>query len=481
MDCPVCMLTTHVITLICGHQICSNCLDIIIKRKYGGECLCPLCRCDFTNGPNIYNQLQNNNVNILQYIGFLYETGCQEIGLAQNLEKAIESYTKAIDAGVIPALWSLTELYYFRYHDSVKAIEYMKKAIEKNYYGNCSMIGHIYLNKLYKPFINTNDAYEKAFFSLERGITNVEVLSFYNMGYLYEKGLGKEKNAITAYDYYLQGYNNDRKYCGYKLGQYTEEGIVVEKNIDMAMTYYERSIGDNLIESNYKSLFRYAMILINRKEDVFRSGELLTQCIINYTESKEFDFDPDGYFDPYIEIVKLHLFSGIPLNIKKKDNSYYTVEELLNISKDTFNNKQAYYYLAFLMETKPKNKIDYQTLFDYYSLAAFNGNASAQCKLGDYYINGVKDVISQDVNVAIRWYKLASRLGDILAIKKLAQMYDDGIYIEKNLELANKYFKQVIDEYEKNRGFDSIKPIKYKKPKKVKKIKEKRNRHAPLF
>ena len=70
-------------------------------------------------------------------------------------------------------------------------------------------------------------------------------------------------------------------------------------------------------------------------------------------------------------------------------------------------------------KTKSKNKES----IDWYMEAAKNGNAQAQCKLGDYYESGL--VVAQNYEKAIEWYKKAAEGGNTQAQCKLGDYTKD--------------------------------------------------------
>ena len=60
----------------------------------------------------------------------------------------------------------------------------------------------------------------------------------------------------------------------------------------------------------------------------------------------------------------------------------------------------------------------------WYRLAADQGNAFAQFRLGDRYVNG--QGVGQDDAEAVRWYRLAADQGHALAQGNLGFMYANG-------------------------------------------------------
>ena len=73
----------------------------------------------------------------------------------------------------------------------------------------------------------------------------------------------------------------------------------------------------------------------------------------------------------------------------------------------------------------------------WYRLAADQGNALAQLKLGLKYDNG--EGVLKDEDEAVRWYRLAADQGDAGAQFMLGVMYDNGEGVLKDSVLAHMW------------------------------------------
>ena len=92
--------------------------------------------------------------------------------------------------------------------------------------------------------------------------------------------------------------------------------------------------------------------------------------------------------------------------------------------------------------------------FKYYTLAAENGIAEAQYRLGDiYYYNSDFMFVDKSLEIAFKYYKLAAENGYADAQYKLGQIYDNGmnkydyktgkisVIVAENIKEALKYYK----------------------------------------
>ena len=75
----------------------------------------------------------------------------------------------------------------------------------------------------------------------------------------------------------------------------------------------------------------------------------------------------------------------------------------------------------------------------WYRLAAEQGHAYAQFRLGQMYATGGEGVL-KDAGEAVRWYRLAAEQGDAEAQRNLGQMYAIGAGVLKDAVLAHMWF-----------------------------------------
>ena len=75
----------------------------------------------------------------------------------------------------------------------------------------------------------------------------------------------------------------------------------------------------------------------------------------------------------------------------------------------------------------------------WYTLAAEQGHAGAQCNLGVMYGNG--EGVPQNDETAVKWYTLAAEQGNAVAQDKLDVMYAKGEGVIKNNVYAHMWGK----------------------------------------
>ncbi|WP_423006012.1 SEL1-like repeat protein [Undibacterium sp. JH2W] len=76
----------------------------------------------------------------------------------------------------------------------------------------------------------------------------------------------------------------------------------------------------------------------------------------------------------------------------------------------------------------------------WYGKAAAQGNAMAQCHMGDMYRLGMG--VLHDFKIAMDWYRKSAEQGHILAMMCLGMMYKNGLGVERNLQQAREWFER---------------------------------------
>ncbi len=85
------------------------------------------------------------------------------------------------------------------------------------------------------------------------------------------------------------------------------------------------------------------------------------------------------------------------------------------------------------------NRQDYTKAINCYGIAAVQGNATAQNKIGDMYYNG--QGVTQDYAEAVKWYRLAATQGYKDAQDNLGHMYEKGNGVTQDYVEALKWYR----------------------------------------
>lgn len=103
------------------------------------------------------------------------------------------------------------------------------------------------------------------------------------------------------------------------------------------------------------------------------------------------------------------------------------------------------YYYGWGMLNEEHITHDMGKAFFYWSMAANQGNANAQRRLGEYYWTEREHC---DKNKSFYWYKKAADQGDPEALCCLARFYLDDVVVDRNKDEAIKLYQESA-----NRGY----------------------------
>lgn len=107
------------------------------------------------------------------------------------------------------------------------------------------------------------------------------------------------------------------------------------------------------------------------------------------------------------------------------------------------HNAEEQYHLGLKYDAGDGVSQDYEVAAKWYRLAADQCHVMAQFNLGSMYDHG--QGVLQDYAEAARWYRLAADQGYAKAQYNLGSMYDNGQGVEKSDEQAVYWFRKVSD------------------------------------
>jgi TPR repeat protein len=181
----------------------------------------------------------------LNFTGLNYDNGT---GIGIDEKKAVEYYSKAIEAGCGRAYHNLGRLYqngivfpkdYRRAHELYfKALENKDRYFYNDAKGITeSNIGIIFLTGGYGVQIN----YEKAKENLQIAIKHGDHKAMVNLGWMYETGKGLNKNESMALKYYTDASMLNHSGGQYNLGNMYYRGLGCNKDLKIALEYYKKA------------------------------------------------------------------------------------------------------------------------------------------------------------------------------------------------------------------------------------------------
>ena len=302
------------------------------------------------------------------------------------------------------------------------------------------MGGLIWYSIEYFNFMQANDAvtqfnlgvvhhskhdYAKAFEYYQKAASQGMADAQYNLGYLYENGLGVKQDYTKAREWFEKSAAQGKAYAQTSLGNIYYNGLEVEQDYAKALEYYQKAAaqGDVVAEFNIGYMYQY--------------GHVLEQ---NYAKAMEWyeKAASQGYVSAQNNIGSMYAEG---LGVKQdydKAREWYQKAAAQGMA-DAQNTLGFMYYQGLGVEK------DYLKAMEWYQKAAAQGNANAQNNIGVLYENGGFGV-EQDYSKAMEWYQKATLQGVARAQYHIGILYLNGLGVPQNSEKAIEWLKKAAEQ-----------------------------------
>lgn len=277
----------------------------------------------------------------------------------------------------------------------------------------------------------------------ERG----DVAAMWEMGNYYD-GIGKNDSAAF---WLLKAYEIEKKnakglyYLGLFYGpKYDGKKYLIKSaklgNINAALTLFLISKPEYIpsLLSPYKEWKKYQ----NNEGECKRYASLALSMT------------PDEEFHSYVELADAAEWTGdVTMQkhyaIKALNNGEYGAISYMAKNKITPNDDSKPKYLYEYADYLRKHALELGDRSDewisLYRKSAQKGYSPAQLQMGYLYLHGYSNEVKSDTLKAIAWCKESVKNGNTNAKVILASIYQQGLYCQKNPELAFNMFKQIAD------------------------------------
>lgn len=204
----------------------------------------------------------------------------------------------------------------------------------------------------------------------------------------------------------------------YLLGNGYIEGVGVEENFEKALMHYEQAAKAGHADA------------MNNLADMYFNGEgtdvHLEAAYIWFTKAAEHDV-PEAMFT---------------LGIMHEQGLYVEedIEKALQWYRQSAHHGyvEAYYYLGMIyLEGTHLQDTDITKAMSYFEKAEDEMHIDAIFNLGYIYENGLQGAI--DGRRAVHYYKKAAFMGDDQARERLAEIYEEGYIVQRDLQQAKKW------------------------------------------
>ena len=319
----------------------------------------------------------------------------------EDLIKAVEWYTKAAKQGHTPAQYELGDCYYYGKgvdKDLVKAVEWYTKAAELGNVDAQYSLGYCYYYG-----IGVKADITKAIEWDTKAAVQGNAYAQCNLGDYYKRGYGVEKDLTISMEWYAKAAEQGNATAQSQLGDYYYYGIGIEEDISKAIDWYNKAAeqGDANALDHLGCCYADG---VGIEKDFDKAMELFTQA----TETEGVFEGVFGIANCYLDAVKGDADAQCDLGERYYDGDEYVRKNLTKAVK-------------------------------WYTKAAEQGHAVAQCYLGFCYADGVG--IEKDLDKALRWFTQATET-EHMTVNEIANCYLDAIKgnTDAQFDLGNRYY-----------------------------------------
>ncbi len=321
--------------------------------------------------------------------------------------------------------------------------------------------------------------FNKAYTLLLAEAKNNNVLALHDMGKIFEKGLGKNKNTYLANKYYaasLHGFkelekNKPNKYIEYRIGKFYERGSGIDQDYSIAQHWYSMSADMDYKYAQYSlgAMIKNNKIIIdNPLSDKALALELFVSSSkqVNAYSSYELGLMYEKGIGTKIDLERSNYYYKdafnnflVMLTQRSDDNLLYRVGKMyqvglgteINITKaiECFeeaaksNNKFAEYTLGKLYVQGVEGELekDIPKGINYLTRAAEKGNEFAEYTLGKLYVQGIEGELEKDIPKGIDYLIRAAEKGNEFAVYTLGKLNVQGVEgeLEKDIPKGLDY------------------------------------------
>ena len=286
-----------------------------------------------------------------------------------------------------------------------------------------SILGYIYLNGHHNNNEVITPDYDKAFDWFCKALSNDIPVAYYEIGKMYETGIGRDKNIILAGTFYLQAASRKCPQALIRLGDWYFNGISYNQDYKKAFNLYKEAYELHYLGAIQKLILCYTGGYgVDADSDEF--GKLLVE-----------GFKREDLFCIYFMAgLNLEGKMGVPKDIETAFEQYYLTAN--------YGYVDSMIKLALLFSDGTVVEQDYEEAKYWFNTAASKGNTFAMVNLSSMYFGGKGTPV--DIQSGIKWLKYAAKLNNATAMHRLGTIYEDGKLVKKDLKLAFDYYTNAV-------------------------------------
>lgn len=399
-----------------------------------------------------------NYVDALYLLALLHEEG---IGCDKSPIDSMTYYTKAAEAGHASAQYKLGEFYEGIVEEghNEKALMWYEKAAKQQHIearlalGRIHREGHMVPKDLKKSFDYARELSEEkssvvvaemkalvkegsadALKWFEEQAAKGNPVAQNYMARAYEEGVLVPQNLRTAIDLYQQAALKGRRSAENRLSELNQAHLLEALNIKPTVSLSALNIKKSEAKKEKPDVGTTRL----SPEDVFQQGKReegeknYAKAMEHYTKAADQNHPSAQYsmgvfYDHGYHVSWDHQ-KAIEWYTKAANHNHVEAQlklgEIYCFGKDTKNYKEAikWYKAAAALLNKPQDLERYTKIMESYEIAEKEQSAEAQYQIGRFYDKG--SIMVEDLNEAMKWYKLAAAQGHPEA-QKICQIQAD--------------------------------------------------------
>lgn len=384
-------------------------------------------------------------------LAIAYESG---IGTAKNLTESMKWYRLAAYSGSIAAEFNLERRRSLSFTNTlsssclptlamlemIRGVKQHLPALADRGYAPAQLMLYGLFSQSAPPLVGISKDEKEAMKWLRLAVDQEYAPAQYQLACCYESGNGvNHKDKKEAVKWLQLAADQGNAKAQYKLGCYYER-----ENEKEAIRLFQSAALGGLADAQYKMGKYYGEIEDeddNRgiKKDEKEAAKLFhlaaEQELISAQNQLGVCYEKgQGVIKNLKEAMKWYCLAS---KNKNRSGNWQTTAEKNSVRVCLLLARQgdleAQYYLGGCYEYGRGTKSDKKEAEKWYRLAATNGSAAAQNRLGDAYRFGYS-IVAQDEKEAVRWYHQAAEQCLVEAQESLASCYDCGSGVEKKEE-----------------------------------------------
>ena len=326
------------------------------------------------NIETIKEKAANGDADAQNKIGICYKLGLA--GFPKDAEKAVEWFKKAAEKNNTKAFFNLAMCLHNGQgieKNEKESAQCFKKAAELGHAASQTNLGVCYLEGR-----GLEQNYKKAVEWFTKAADQSYTEAQNNLGYCYESGKGIEKDLKKAAELYCKAAEQGHPVAQANLARCYEKGIGVEQDFKKAVGYYAAAADKNDSEAQV----------------------CLGWCFQNGL----------GVHQDYERAAELYTMAADKGHSRGQVNLGYCYEHGLGVEKSI------------------------EKAIDLYLKAAKGCDAKAMNNLGACFLNG--EGVERNEKKAYEWFAKGAELGDVMAQWNLAYCYEHGVGVEQHYDSA---------------------------------------------